>query len=171
MKKNIIIAAALGLICLNNVFAQESAQVNASVAKNFASKFAGASNVSWEPKAKGISLVKFHLQNESWIAYYSNEGDLITSGRKVMSPNLLPIKVKEALKDVQSKYESKFGNFLFGSIFELTSDKGTEYYIPLENAQLSMLVSIDNTGYSDIRSKVRHTSPIEIDKSVIAKKN
>ena len=171
MKKHIIIAAVLSLICLNNLFAQEKAPVNATVIRSFESEFSEASNLRWEPQQRGILLAKFRFENESWIAYYSREGTLITSGRKVESPNLLPIKVKNALENVQDKYEQKYGTFARGTVFEMTTDNGTEYFIPLENVRMSVLVSINDSGISTVERKEKHSSPIATNGSAIAKKN
>ena len=170
MKTNVIIAAVLMLICAN-LSAQESAQVNTIVAGNFETKFPGASTVRWQSQPKGISLAHFFVGNETWVAYYSAEGDLITSGKKIKVTNQLPIKVKESLKNVQTQYEGKFGALLFGSIFEMTNNAGTEYYIPMENNQLSLMLSIDSNGSVCIRKKERHVSPAKIEPVVIAKKN
>jgi hypothetical protein len=171
MKKNIIIAAVLMLICLNNLSAQESTQVKASVARNFEEKFLGASNVRWTAEPKGISLAQFRIENDAWVAYFSPEGNLITSGRKIKSSDQLPIKVKEALNNVESKYESKFGSFQYGGIYEMTSDNGTQYFVPLESQKLSMMVSITDGGSSNILRKDHHDLPNTPDPTAIAKKN
>src|SRR6187549_2162034 len=89
MKKNIILAVALAVICLNNMFAQENEKINASVIRNFERKFAGASNVKWQSQPKGISLTQFRFENETWVAYYNAEGQLITSGRMIKSADTL----------------------------------------------------------------------------------
>src|SRR6187549_3104627 len=98
MKKNIILAVALAVICLTNLFAQENAKIKANVIQSFEKKFAGASNVKWESQPKEISLVQFRFEDESWVAYYNNEGSLITSGRMIKEVDTLPIKVKESLQ-------------------------------------------------------------------------
>src|SRR5262245_39015492 len=135
MKKNIILSAALSLICLCSLSAQEnqeSATVNASVTRSFEKKFAGATNIKWSNHDKGVSLARFQMGEEVWLAYFSREGTLITSGRKIKSPDALPIKVKESLDKVETRYESKFGSLDHGGIYEMVSDNGTEYYVPLE---------------------------------------
>lgn len=174
MKKNIILSAALTLVCLCNLSAQEnqeSATANATVTRNFEKKFTGATNIKWSNHEKGVSLAQFQMGSEVWLAYFSHEGTLITSGRKVKSPDALPIKVKESLDKIQTKYESKFGSLDLGGIYEMTNDNGTQYFVPLENGQLSMMVSFSGDGAYDVRRKETHISPISTDKSVIAKKN
>ena len=171
MKKNIILAVALAVICLTNLFAQENAKIKANVIRSFEKKFAGASNVIWQSQPKGISLTQFRFENETWVAYYNAEGQLITSGRMIKSADTLPIKVKESLQTAQEKYQAKYGTLTYSLIYEMTSDKGTEYYIPMANSQVSLLVSFDDSGSSDIRSKVKSELPVMQDKSAIAKRN
>jgi hypothetical protein len=172
MKKNIILSAALSLICLCSLSAQdESATVNANVTRNFEKKFAGATNIKWSTHDLGVSLARFQMGEQIWLAYFAREGTLITSGRKIKSPDALPIKVKESLNRVQTRYESKFGSLDLGGIYEMISENGTEYFVPLENSQLSMMVAFSDGGGFDIRRKETHTTPIPRDKSVIAKKN
>jgi hypothetical protein len=171
MKKNIILAVALAVICLNNLFAQENAKIQASVIQNFDKKFAGAANVKWEPQAKGISLAQFRFENETWVAYYNKEGQLITSGRMIKSTDTLPIKVKESLKNAKDKYQEKFGTLTYSLVYEMTTDKGTEYYIPMANAQVSLLVSLDDAGSSSLRKKAKSNLTVTQDASVIAKGN
>ena len=173
MKKNIILSAALSLACLCTLWAQEeNATVNANVTRNFEKKFAGATSVKWSTHEMGVTLARFHMGEEIWLAYFAPEGALLTSGRKIKSPDALPIKVKEALNKVQTRYEAKFGSLDLGGIYEMISaDNGTEYFVPLENGQLSMMVAFSGGGGFDIRRKEVHESPIGTDKSVIAKKN
>jgi hypothetical protein len=171
MKKNIILAVTLAVICLTNLFAQENAKVKASVIQGFEKKFAGASNVKWESQPKEISLVQFRFENESWIAYYSKEGSLITSGRVIKAVDTLPIKVKESLQMAQDKYQSKYGTLAISVVYEMTNDKGTEYYIPMANSQVSLLVSLDESGFSSIRNKSKSNLTIGEDKTAIAKRN
>jgi hypothetical protein len=53
----------------------------------------------------------------------------------------------------------------------MTSDTGTEYFVPLENGQLTMMVAFSDDGGFDIRRKQIIDSPVSPGKSVIAKKN
>jgi len=170
MKKNIILSAALFILCLSNLSAQD-ATVNARVTKSFEEKFIGASNIKWSTHEKGVALAKFRMGDETWLAYFNSEGSLITSGRKIKSADALPLKVKASLEAVETRYESKFGPLDQGGIYEMTGEYSTEYFVPLQNGQLAMMVSFTDDGGYAIRKKDKIASPIGADKSVIAKKN
>lgn len=171
MKKNIILAVTLAVICLNLGFAQEKANVNAAVIRSFEKKFAGASNVKWESQPKQISFAQFRFENETWLAYYTVEGNLISSGRLLKSINSLPIKVKESLQTLQDDSQAKYGNLVYSLVYEMTTDHSTEYFIPMESQQASLLVSFTEQGASSIRRKVKHDATMVVDKAVIAKRN
>ena len=170
MKKNIILSAALTIICLN-LFAQENATVNAYVTRNFEKEFSGATNVAWSNHGKGISLAQFRLDDESWVAYFNRQGDLITSGRKIKSSDRLPYKVKESLGTMEDKFEAKYGPLDHGAIFEMISAGGTEYFVPLENGQVALMISFTDAGSSKLERKEIRESAVTTPKSVIAKKD
>ena len=53
----------------------------------------------------------------------------------------------------------------------MTKGNATVYYVPMQNAQIDMLVSIDGFGESLVYNKRINKPTIEPDKSVLAKKN
>ena len=171
MKKNILLTLAMAVICLHNLLAQDSKNLSAAVARSFANDFSGASNVKSESLPKGITLVQFNLDQRFWLAYYNEAGSLITSGRRVKVGDKLPVRVEESLDRLRAKYEQKYGTLAVGAPFEMTKGSVTEYFVPMKNAQIDMLVSIDSFGSSIVQNKQIHKSPIEPEKSVIAKKN
>ena len=172
MKKNIILSAAFVLLCLTNLFAQDGTTVNLAVSKSFEKKFSGATELSWEPQIHGISLARFHYNNEVWVAYFGPEGNVITSGRRVKSADTLPLKVRESLEKMQTKYESKYGVFALGNIFEMVNENGsTVYYVPLQSTVASMMISINYDGYATIQKKDVHPTGAQPNQSAIAKKN
>jgi hypothetical protein len=171
MKNNLLLALALSVICLHNLIAQTSTSMRASVARSFQSDFAGATDVKVQSVPKRITLIRFNLNEGSWLAYYDVDGNLLTSGRRIKADERLPLIVQESLDGIREKYERKFGTIAVGSPYEMTKGKATVYYVPMQNAQIDMLVSIDGFGESLVYNK-RITKPtIEPDKSVLAKKN
>jgi len=171
MKKNIALAIVFLVICLHNLMAQESATLNASVARAFETDFSGATNVQVEPEQKSVTLIKFLYQDSFWLAYYTKDGRLISSGRKIKSHEQLPVNVKKSLDELQGEYEKKFGSLAVGAPFEMISDGSTSYFVPLQNNSLSLFISIDGYGSASIRSKQVRDAIVIPDKSVIAKKN
>jgi hypothetical protein len=172
MKKNILLALALSVICLHNLIAQTATNLRASVARSFKSDFSGATNVKVQSVPQRITLIQFNLNEGSWLAYYDEDGNLITSGRKIKTGERLPLIVQESLDGIRAKYEKKFGVLAVGSPYEMTKGNTTEYYVPMQNAQIDMLVSIDGHGESLVHNKhINKPTTPETDKSVIAKKN
>jgi len=171
MKKNIVLAIVLSVICLHNLMAQQNAIENASVARAFEADFSGAENVQAEPEQKNVTLIKFLYKEAFWLAYYTRDGRLISSGRKIKSLDQLPVNVKKSLDALQGEYERKYGSLAVGAPFEMVSDAGTTYFVPLQNTALSMFISIDGSGSTSIRSKQVRDSIVIPEKSVIAKKN
>jgi len=84
MKHKIITAAVIYMICLSNLQAQDAAAVTASVAKQFDTRFTGASNVQWS-KAGQMLMKKFQYQDNRWAAYFEADGELHASGRTIIN--------------------------------------------------------------------------------------
>lgn len=170
MKQNIIIAAALFMICLSNTKAQDSQQVTASVARSFESEFSGASNIEWT-KSGRVFVAKFDYENNFWVAYLTESGDLMASGRKIKSVDQLPLKVREGILDLKSNKERKFGEISTSYAVEMIEQGITKYYVPMENSNISMLVAADTEGYTTIHKKELKHTPNKPAKDLIAKKN
>src|SRR5687768_721715 len=94
MKKNMIFGIALLLISLQQLSAQNTAQVSPSVARRFDESFAGASNIHWVSLPKKVTQAQFFYNGASWVAYFDYEANLITSGRRIKSESDLPLKVQ-----------------------------------------------------------------------------
>jgi hypothetical protein len=171
MKKKILFALAVTVICFHNLIAQSPTNLSAPVARSFESDFAGSTNVKAQSLPKKITLIQFNLNEGSWLAYYDGDGKLITSGRRIKTGERLPLLVQESLDGIRAKYEKKFGIITVGAPYEMTKGSTTEYYVPMKNAQIDMLVSIDGFGTSLVHNKHINKPTFEPDKSVVAKKN
>jgi hypothetical protein len=171
MKKNILFALAVSVICFHNLIAQDSTNLSPSVARSFESDFSGATKVKAQSLPKKITLMQFNLNEGSWIAYYDKEGKLITSGRRIKATERLPLVVQESLDAIRAKYERKFGVITVGAPYEMTKGTTTEYFVPMKNDQIDMLVSIDGFGTSLVHNKHINKPTFEPDKSAVAKKN
>ena len=171
MKKNLLLALAMSVICLHNLIAQTSTNMRASVARSFESDFSGSTNVKAKILPKSITLIQFNFNEGSWIAYYDQDGKLITSGRRIKTGERLPLVVQESLDEIRAKYERKFGVITVGAPYEMTKDNTTAYYVQMKNARIDMLVSFDGFGTSLVHNKHINKPTFEPDKSVVAKKN
>lgn len=169
MKKNIIIGAALFIISLSNLAAQES-PANASATQSFEKSFTGASNPKWTRCEKKISLVQFHYMNKPWLAYFDHAGKLITSGRRV-SIHELPVIVQGGMLSIKERSEKKYGALTLGLIYEMVTDRVTEYYVPLANTKIRLMIAVQTNGATVIKSKKTLSEDPKSPKDVIARKD
>lgn len=171
--KTPIILAALFMTCLNNnLSAQSNAEVNAKVAESFGKHYEGATNTSWR-KAEGMDIALFQYEQQTCIAYFSNEGELIARARRIREISNLPLKVQHSLANFKSQKSKKAGPLTLGPIFEVLERSGSSYYfIPMESASQKLNVSINNEGYATIEKK-QNRGPVmfQPDRALLAKQN
>lgn len=170
MKNKIITAAVIYMICLSNLQAQNAPAVTTSVAKQFDTRFSGASNVQWT-KAGQMFMAKFQYQENTWVAYFNADGEIHASGRKINSLDQLPIQVKQGISRVKNSQESKFGSIETSYAVELIEQGITKYYIPMANSNVSFMVGVDNGGNTTIYDKQRKGTPARPEKDLIARRN
>jgi hypothetical protein len=173
MKKNIIFGIALMLVSLHNLNAQDSAQINPSVAERFEASFAGARNVFWTSLPKKITQAQFFYNGGSWVAYFDNEGHILTCGRKIKAAEELPLKVQDGLRRAKARMEKKGGSTCqVISIYEMIKEENTKYFVSLLNDSHVNTFSFSNDGSSALElTKPRKVEPQVAKKEVIAKKN
>src|SRR5688572_1137486 len=119
MKKNIFIAIAFVVLFLQQLAAQDSAQVSASVSRGFETSFQGAQHVRWNSLPRKITGVQFHYRGGSWVAYFDPYGKLITSGRRIKSVNDVPLKVQAGFVRAKTRMEKKTGTMEIAIIYEM----------------------------------------------------
>jgi hypothetical protein len=171
MKKNMIIGAMLWITSLGNLAAQNSPSVSEATVKSFEQAFTGATNVKWLGIEKGIYLASFNHLGNYWIAYYSKEGKMISSGRKVRGVQDLPVLVKESLYRAKKHREEKFGALTLGSIFEMINGDLTVYYVPMQNHRVTFMFEINTAGNIELKRKQMLKAAPNSVKNVIARKN
>jgi hypothetical protein len=169
MKNNIIIGAALFIISLSNSAAQNGA-ASASVNQSFEKSFNGALNPKWTACAKDISLVQFRFMDKAWLAYFDKTGNLITSGRR-LSVHELPVLVQNGMYATKEKSEKKYGAVTIGHIYEMVSAGLTEYYVPLKNTKIQIMLSVHTDGAVVIKSRKKISEDPKAAKDVIARKD
>jgi hypothetical protein len=168
MKNNIIIGAALFIISLSSSVAQDG--IKASVSKSFEKSFTGALDAKWTPCAKSTSLVQFRYMDKPWVAYFNHEGKLITSGRKVFTQEL-PVIVQHGMLSQKARTENKYGALTTGAIYEMVTDGVTEYYVPLANTKIQLMIAVRTDGSVVIKSRRKPSESVKSPKEVIARKN
>lgn len=170
MKRNIITAAVLLLVCLSNVIAQDNVKVTPSIAKNFENEFSGASKIEWT-KADRVFVAKFMYEDNLWMAYFKEDGEKLASGRKIKSLDQLPILVRQGILRIKNSQERKFGSINTSYAIEMIEQNTTKYYVPMENASISLIIAADNSGSTTICKKELKQAHAKPGRDLIAKKN
>lgn len=154
MKKNIVIGAALFIISLTSSIAQEGATVTASVAKSFEKSFKGAANPKWSTCGgnQSTSLVQFRFMDKPWLAYFDKSGNLISSGRRIFIHEV-PVLVQNGLYTTKERSEKKYGALSLGAVYEMITSGVTEYYIPLANNKIRLMIAVRTDGTVVIKSR------------------
>lgn len=172
MKNNIFLGAALTIISLTNLAAQDSIQLNTNVSRSFKETFQGAEKIRWASLRKGITKAQFYHDGNSCVAYFDEEGALITSGRKIRSVKDLPIKVQTGLTVKKNQMEKKLGALSISHIFEMIKADMTTYYVSLYNNRADIFLSVNTSGFAVVEKKtIKKRDKTEGPKDVIAKKN
>lgn len=120
MKKKIITVAAALMLVITATFAQDAAPVPSAIVKELQLEFTGADNVQWKTTSN-FYKASFTVGAQPLEAFYSFDGQLIATSRKISLEQLPMSLIKEA-KERSSVNEVT-------DLFELLSDRGTEYFI------------------------------------------
>lgn len=172
MKKHIVIIAGLVMFSLS-LAAQNQREASARVTESFNKNFPEALNVTWTLLKDQIRKAHFGYQGNSYIAFFSADAELISSGKKIRDISTLPQLAAQALQRQKTRLEKKFGILNHFHTFEFVSGNTTKYYSTLANQKVLIVVSADATGYSVVESrKVNKSAPEMITpapKDVIAK--
>ena len=152
MKNNMIIGAILFIISLSNSAAQDGASVRASVAQSFEKNFSGATNLRWTFYQQNVSLARFNYSDRACLAYFDRKGAIISSGRKV-SVQELPIDVNYGMTSAKERHEKKYGELTVGIIYEMVTDAKKEFFIPLVNEKIHLLISVATDGTVILKRK------------------
>ena len=140
MKKRII-ALTTAIIMITSVsFAKDIRPVPESVVTSFEHEFEEANNINWiatNDFYKALFTVNEFLME----AFYSLDGELIAVSKKI-TIDQLPISLLKKAKE-------KIGSYHVSSIFELSTDRGIEYFISVENGNDKKVFK--NSGYTWIR--------------------
>lgn len=135
MKKIFII---LGLVVATGVCsAYPSERVSQRVLASFKSEFSSASNVEWET-GNNYFRATFSLNEQRIFAFYDLEGELMSVGRYISSPQL-PLNLFANLK-------TDYDGYWITDLFEVSNGEGVNYYVTLENADTKMVLHSSNAG-------------------------
>lgn len=171
MKKNIIFGITLMVLSLQQLAAQDGAQVSPSISKRFEEAFEGARNVHWNSLPKKVTQAQFYYNGGSWLAYFDEGGNIITSGRRIKSVDELPLKVQEGFDRARKRVEKKGGNAQLVLIYEMLNEGTTNYFVTLKNQTALSTFSISQDGIPVLKLQKQNAIINETPKDAIAKKN
>lgn len=144
--KKLVLSIATMLMLAISTFAHSKDDVNRMAMKAFHKDFANASNISWEQKPNFVK-VTFTMNSQVLCAFYNNNGNLEAVVRNLVS-NQLPI---DLLTDLKNTYTG----YWISDLFEMVSDDQTSYYVTLENADKTIVLTSAGTEGWTVYSKTR----------------
>lgn len=135
MKKILFVLSLLAVMGVSNAYPSE--KVSPKVLASFKSEFSSATDVEWETGSNYFRAA-FSLNEQKVFAYYSVEGELISTARYI-STIQLPINLFSNLKNEYSKY-------WVSDLFEVSNSEGLHYYVTLETADTKLTMRSSNGG-------------------------
>ncbi len=135
--KKILIAAILAVAVGGSAFAADASKLNYRIKTSFASQFDGAKDVNWTTRETFVKA-DFTLAGEKIEAFFSTDGELIATARKIQY-GILPI---NALKKIQKKYPDA----KVDASIEYEQDGEKSYFVALEDAGKKQILQVSLYG-------------------------
>ena len=143
MKRSIIVFSAILLVITATAFVGARPGGNPAEA-TFQKEFSGATNVKWN-EGKDIISATFVLSDSRIVAYFTSQGDLISTERNVLF-NQLPLAV---IKEINNRY----GNAPIFDIVEYTSGTATSYRMGVDTPTKRLKLEISAEGDVTVQHK------------------
>jgi hypothetical protein len=160
LMKKITMLAAVMILVSANLNAQKKVNVDYAVTKTFEREFKDASRIRWSALNHNIFMARFNNQQDRCIAYFTSEGEMILTGRKIAF-EILPIMVKKGAEEVRTMNETQSGELTIREIYELAGDRGTEYFMNLTGKNLLLSVIVYGNGTSKVLKRSKWSSENE----------
>ena len=135
MKKMIM---ALAFIAFTIAAIAGEKEIDKRIKQSFEKEFAGAVDVTWYTYDEYIR-VDFTFKDMRLVGYYNNEGETLALVRNIQFSSL-PLMLQLDLK-------KNYKDYWISQICELSNKEGTQYYLTLENAD--MTTKLRSTGSND----------------------
>ena len=120
MKKKLLAITAALLLIASTTFANESKPIPTTIINQLHQEFESATEVAWKTTAD-FYKASFTADGQSLEAFFSPDGQLLGTSRK-LTVDQLPLAVIKETSKLGSANEVT-------ELFELSSDRGTEYFI------------------------------------------
>lgn len=124
MKKKIILLSTALFLTVSAMFAQEVKTIPAFIVKALHKEFTNPGNVQWKTLDQ-LYKASFTVDGEQLDAFFSFDGTITAISRK-LSIEQLPLALKKEAKE-------KSLNYGISDLFELLTDRGTEYFLVMNN--------------------------------------
>lgn len=135
--KKFFIAAVLAVTVAGSALAADASKLSYRVKSNFETMFEGAKEVNWTIR-ESFTKANFTLAGEKVEAFFSPEGELIATARKVQY-GTLPFK---ALKKIEKKHpEAKVEETI-----ELDQDGDKSYFVSLHDNGKKEILQVTLSG-------------------------
>ena len=138
MKKKIFVATAAFLMTLTATFAQDNNPVPDAIVKVLHQDFKNESNVHWKTTANYYKA-SFTVDGQSIEAFYDFDGKRIGVSR-FLHVEQLPMSLVKEVKDKEAFYT-------LSELFELLTDRGTEYFITYKNDKETKTYKSDGNSW------------------------
>ncbi len=137
MKKKLLVLTTAIVMTFSITFAQDIKPVPDYISNTLQQEFKSASNVQWKTTSN-FYKANFTIDGNPLEAFYSFDGKLIGTSR-ALSVEQLPMSLIKEVKEKEANYK-------ITELFELLTDRGTEYYITYKSDKDTKTYKSD--GYS-----------------------
>lgn len=138
MKPLFIVLTVVSSLFANYSFATDD--INPAVLKSFNRTFKEATVANWSV-SEDLYRVQFNLGAQEITAYYDSRGTLVSVVRNISSFQLPVL--------LQAEFRNKYPSYWITNLSEVSGDRGTYYYMVLENADTKVVLkSHSHAGWS-----------------------
>lgn len=137
MKKKLFIATVAFLMSISQIFANDIKPVPALIVNELNREFKNVTNLEWKT-TDNYYKASFNVDATAMEAFFSYEGDLIGVSRNIKLTQL-PLSLAKETKQLLGVTQPT-------QLFELLTDRGTEYFITFSNGKEGKTFKSD--GYS-----------------------
>ena len=138
--KRLFFAALVAVLVGTSAFAadtKDASKVSYKVRTVFDAKFNGASNIEWTLR-EDFTKATFLLADQQVEAFFSSDGELIATSRKV-ELNKLPL---NAIQSIQKKYAA----YTISEAIEMDQDGEKSYYVSLQKSDKKQILQVSLYG-------------------------
>jgi hypothetical protein len=131
MKKKHLIIGFILILTIYSASAATLSDVPTSVQNELQKEFKEATDIKWKTTKK-FYKASFSINGQNLEAFFSTDGEFIGVSRNITFEQLPLVLLRKA---VEKSKDNKLTE-----LFEISSDRGTEYYMSLQNAKEKTII-------------------------------